>query len=134
MNMSSFGCEGKTVRTIKPHQCAVCSRIIPKGGFAFHVHGMWQGDWQNWYCCPFCENEILPDKFDEPIGEQDFTDFVYEMDEATCPICKSNYGDIDYDIADDSDTIHFTCNDCGHEWTKEIYGITHHKPVVVKGE
>lgn len=121
-DMTTFGCNTQIIKTRKPHTCLICNRIIPKGFRAYHTGGMWQGDWQNWYCCTYCHNEVI-DFNGEEVGEQDFTDYVYELSESHCPDCKGKYGDIDFDISEDSDVIKFTCNDCGRTWTHQIYGI-----------
>ena len=121
--MSTFGCVQKTVTTRKTHDCDICGRTIPKGFNAAHTSGMWEGDWQNWYACEFCKDNCIPNS-EEGISNQDFTDYVFEMPEANCPRCTASYGDIDFEIEQDSDTIAFSCERCGHKWTHEIYGVT----------
>lgn len=46
--MSDFG-EMTTTVPRKPHRCEWCGEPIAVGEECKRYHGMWQGDWQNWY-------------------------------------------------------------------------------------
>lgn len=130
--MSTFGCQGKSVITQKEHKCEICKRMIRPRRKVLHVGGMYEGDWQNWHACGYCENEVLPKlENGEPIGDDDFSSHVFDLEEAKCPKCNKKYL-ISFDIPGDSDTITYRCSACGSEWTHEIYGITRDKPETIQ--
>lgn len=60
----TFG-EGRFVKVRKPHRCEWCFEPIPIGSLAFHFHGQWEGDWQNWYMHPECEGVYARNEYDD---------------------------------------------------------------------
>lgn len=42
-----FG-DGRWVNGRKPHRCAGCCSVIPKGEVHFQFKGKWEDEWQNW--------------------------------------------------------------------------------------
>jgi hypothetical protein len=54
--MSDFG-EGKTLKTRTKHRCEWCGEGIEAGTECFHYKGKFDGDWQDWYMHPECEED-----------------------------------------------------------------------------
>lgn len=131
--MSTFDCQGKNVITRKEHKCLLCKRTIPKERkVRLLPGGRYEGDWQNWYACGYCEDEVLSLlEIGESIGDDDFSSHVFDLEEAKCPKCNKKYL-ISFDIPGDSDTITFKCSACGSEWTHVIYGVTCDKPKTIE--
>ena len=66
-------CETKIIKkTRKPHNCAMCGRIIPTGSKnILHWYGKFDGEFQNSYACNYCEDhqdEFIDDYTQEIIG------------------------------------------------------------------
>lgn len=53
--MSDFG-EGKMINSRKPHRCEWCGQQIDPGN-CYNYRGMYDGEWQNWYMHPECEED-----------------------------------------------------------------------------
>lgn len=58
--MSDFG-NMLRVTTTKPHRCEWCGEQIPTHTECGNYRGKWQGDWQNWYMHPECEEAYSKD-------------------------------------------------------------------------
>ena len=119
--MSDFG-NYKYVKTRKIHHCVYCNRAIPIGTMARNFSGIWEGDWQNWYTCGFCEKEVEPN-YAEPsdgISGDEFSNWLYESDYVICKKCNGNRRySAEWDWIDITH-IKVTCGDCWHEWIVEI--------------
>ena len=119
--MGNFG-DYKYVKTKKVHACIYCGRKIPAGNKMRNYHGLWEGDWQNWYACGFCEKYVEPEytEHGECISGDEFNDWFYDSDHMICKKCFGNrryYAEWDWI---DLTHIKITCGDCGHEWVVEI--------------
>ena len=118
--MSDFG-NYKWVKTRKEHSCVYCGRTIPKGTKARNYSGMWDGYWQNWYCCGFCEKYIEPEYAEsgEVISGEEFHEWLNDSDHGSCPKCKENkYSEWEWE--DDNVSIRYTCPTCDNEWVVAI--------------
>lgn len=113
--MSTFGCEGKLVKTRKKHRCETCGRVIPSGKKALSFHGMYDGDWQNWYMCGFCaDHDFTP--YDEPVNEDAFNDWLYE-EYGACPYgCKGKRYSNTWEWSENHEFATFECDECGKKW------------------
>jgi len=120
--MSDFG-DYKHVKTRKPHHCVYCGRTIPAGTNARNYHGLWQGDWQNWYTCGFCEKFVEP-QYGEPgegISGDEFSEWLRDSDHFRCKKCEnSHYRHHNGHNWIDLTHIEMACGDCGNEWITEI--------------
>ena len=108
--MSYFGTE-KIVTTRKEHYCVSCNRKIPKGKKTYHVNGMWEGDWQNWYMCLFCDENELCDP-NEAITGCEFDEWVHSLNCPNCNTCNNSW-----EWTDNDESIEISCGQCNHEWT-----------------
>jgi hypothetical protein len=122
--MGNFG-EFKYVKTRKQQTCIYCGRKLPAGTNMRNYHGLWEGDWQNWYCCGFCEKNVEPEYTTpgEEIDGDEFSNWFHESNYVICPKCnnqKNRYHN-DWDWTDLTH-IKVECGDfdCGHEWIIEI--------------
>jgi hypothetical protein len=61
--VSDFG-QGKTIKARSPHRCDWCGQRINVGEQCYNYRGMFEGEWQNWYMHPECENDYCAT--DEP--------------------------------------------------------------------
>jgi len=119
--MGNFG-KYKYVKTRKPHSCIYCGRKLPAGSRMRNYHGLWEGNWQNWYCCGFCEKNVEPE-YAEPgecISGDEFSSWFYDSDHVVCKKCSGNrryYSEWDWV---DLTHIKITCGDCYYEWIVEI--------------
>ena len=120
--MGDFG-DFKHVKTRKEHQCVFCGRTIPKGTKARNFSGLWEGDWQNWYTCGFCEREVENEYANtgEEISGDEFRYWLEESKHFTCPHSGNNeyrnrngWGWID------NTHIQLGCGKCKKEWEVEI--------------
>lgn len=119
----------KLVKTRKTHKCLTCGRIIPKGKQAFNYKGLYEGDWQHWYMCIPCDENVT-DMIDEYISGEEFSEWLMQQPEYECLNChgmdtESNRQyhwshHIDWDWSDDYETVQFECELCGHKWSKHI--------------
>lgn len=48
-----------TVKCRKPHKCAGCRKVIPKGESAEYTSGKYDGDFYAYYTCENCQRLIL---------------------------------------------------------------------------
>lgn len=120
--MSDFG-DYNLVKTRKDHSCVYCGRTIPKGTKAFNCKGLFEGDWQNWYACQFCDREVVPD-YAEPndyISGDEFNEWFLDQDYFKCKKCEN----MQYRHHNDWEWISSTkikveCGDCGNTWEVEI--------------
>ena len=118
-NMSDFGTY-KDVKIRKEHSCIYCSRTIPIGSIARNYRGMWQGDWQNWYACGFCIENVEPCSDGEEINGSEFAEWFYDTDHMVCKKCETRYRN-NWDWEDDSNTaIRVFCAKCSDEWVVQI--------------
>lgn len=118
--MSDFG-NYKLVKTKKEHSCMYCGRTIPKGIKAFNYRGLFEGDWQNWYACQFCDREVVPTYGDEYISGDEFTNWFLDSDYYKCPQCENR----DYRHHNNWEWISPTkikveCGNCDNTWEIEI--------------
>ena len=54
--MSDFGAGLIIKKTRKPHRCEWCYQPIEVGAQAYHYTGVFDGEFQNWYMHPECED------------------------------------------------------------------------------
>lgn len=120
--MSDFG-EYRYVKIRKPHQCVYCGRTLLIGITARLYKGLFQGDWQNWYACGFCVENVEP-SYAEPnefISGDEFSEWLWDSDHYKCKKCENKM----YRHHNSSDWINSThlkisCGDCDNEWIVEI--------------
>jgi len=120
--MSDFG-NYKIVKTRKEHSCIYCGRKIPIGTEAWNSTGLWEGDWQNWYACKFCNREVVPDYAEqgEPISGDEFNEWFRDTDYMKCKECgnsKTRYRN-DWDWISPT-RIKVECEDRDNTWEVEI--------------
>lgn len=116
--MSDFG-NYKQLKTTKPHECVYCRRIIPKGTSCFNYRGMFQGDWQNWYSCEFCEKHVDP-VMNEPISGDELIDWITSSEYFKCPNCGKHTSSHEYEWKNNDTNVLIECIECEHEWSIEI--------------
>ena len=116
--MSTFGIY-KCVKIRKKHSCVLCGRTIPLGKKAWNNTGMFEGDWQNWYMCIPC-NDNIEVEYGEDISDEDFSTWLYSQpDSSKCPSCgEESY--IDWDFSANGENVEFECGECDHKWEKHI--------------
>ncbi|MFA5307635.1 MAG: hypothetical protein WC365_09360 [Candidatus Babeliales bacterium] len=118
--MNDFGVQ-KEVKTRTKHSCIFCQRSIPIGTLAIRCSGKYEGDMYNFYACAYCTSieDIIKDARDGISGDgYEFTEWVRTAF-SKCFNC-GNVEDIDTTWTLNEKTLMFTCNECGHEWTKYI--------------
>ena len=118
--MSDFGTY-KKVKTRKKHSCIYCNRQIPVGTEAYNDKGMWEGDFQNWYACEFCDREVAPDYAEagEPISGDEFNEWFYDSKFCECHNCKSTPYRHNWEWIGPT-TIEVECGECDNVWKVEI--------------
>lgn len=119
--MSDFG-NHKWVKTRKTHPCVYCNRTIPTGTKARNYKGRWQGDWQDWYACGFCVENVEPThtESDEPISGEEFIYWLQDSDHWKCPTCGEHRYNHDWEWREDDTGVIITCGQCDHEWAVAI--------------
>ena len=120
--MSDFG-SYKHVKTRKPHKCIYCGRVIPVGLKARIFKGMWEGNWQNWYACGFCEKNVEPEyaETSEGINGDEFSEWFWDSEHFHCNKCENKHGRHcnNWDWIDLTH-IKVSCGDCENERIVEI--------------
>ena len=129
--MSTFGGGMRLVKTRKPHRCETCDRTIPTGTKAYYQDGMYEGNWQNWHMCQFCDQHVMFDA--EEVYDDAFFIWASEQDFARCPICKginpadgadgwrnSPWRYTKRSWSEDQKTLLLECKLCGHKWSQYI--------------
>lgn len=90
---------------------------------ARNFNGIWEGDWQNWYTCGFCEKYVESEYAnpEECISGDEFWEWLGDSENVNCDKCKGVTGRFHTKRKWVDDThIRFYCSECGNEWTIEI--------------
>jgi len=88
---------------------------------------MWEGDWQNWYMCEFC-NSHCADDLSEGVNGEEFGYWLRDQPFNECPEChgidpetgKKDHCWPDWDWSEDLMSVEFQCEYCEHKWTQHI--------------
>ena len=116
--MADFG-EYKKVKTKKVHQCITCNRIIPIGKQAITYKGMYDGIWQNWYCCMACNDKNLLELLEEGINDNEFNYWLYESEHMDwlCGLKHQHRYCSKWEWTEDQESVVITCEVCNKERT-----------------
>lgn len=116
--MSDFG-NYSQIKIRKDHKCVYCERTIPKGTSCFNYRGLWQGDWQNWYSCEFCEIHVDPIS-NEPISGDEFINWLTSSSHFKCPNCEKHTSNHNFKWSKNCTAVDVQCTQCQFEWVVEI--------------
>ncbi len=111
-------------KTRKPQLCIICGRLIPPGHKAHNFVGENDGEFQNWYLCDYCYENILYTAYGEYISNETFDDY-FVSNLPHCPNCDGTdryWGDCDSHRFTDksSETLKCKCSKCKNEYFIKI--------------
>ena len=126
--MSDFFETRHYAKTRKNHVCEYCDRLIPAGEPRYAISGKYEGDFQNYSLCPWCEQHIAQIENDNGSSYEFQRGGLYErvhdmMYGEKCPDC----GDEDYEIClhTERGAARLTCRagGCRREWELNLTTI-----------
>ena len=114
--MSDFGKYTKIKKTRKTHKCETCCRTIPIGSKAHYYIGSYEGEFQSWYQCDWCNFNLNDNEFLEGISGDEFMEQFLETESGVCPTCSAKYGALEWDWSKDDTTLKMECPECDTKW------------------
>lgn len=115
--MSEFNSRRFINKSRKKYSCVCCEQEIPIGSSYIRFVGKWEGEFQNWAMCDFCDdyrNEFSPDWSDGITPLWDELQESGQLD-SKCKLCDSD--DLEYDYSTHKDELEISCNceDCDYQ-------------------
>lgn len=104
----------------KEHVCVFCNQKIPIGSRYTRFVGEWQGDFQNWCLCDFCNDYYNYFNLDWSEGISDLSNELQEciLSDYKCSSC--GHERVDYEYSTAQSIIIFDCDACGHKETVSL--------------